>query len=88
MNVGMWTKHLNRDGAVFLYNAAQSKSVWILPNDSVVLEPPNLQYFDDIDHNSSSNELLKSKSDQNINIAAISENSNVPFEQHVHCKFR
>ncbi len=39
----MWTKHLTTEGKVFYFNAAQNRSVWNPPPESVVHEAPNIK---------------------------------------------
>jgi hypothetical protein len=43
MSKGMWTKQFTKEGKAFYYNAAQNRSVWHPPSDSVVHEAPQLK---------------------------------------------
>jgi hypothetical protein len=43
MSKGMWTKQYTKEGKTFYYNAAQNKSVWTPPMDSIVHEAPYLK---------------------------------------------
>jgi hypothetical protein len=43
MSKGMWTKHFTPEGKPFYFNAAQSRSVWRSPPDSIIHEAPNLK---------------------------------------------
>ena len=38
----MWTKHYTSDGKAYYYNAAQDRSLWHAPKDSIIHEAVNL----------------------------------------------
>ena len=41
MSKGIWTKHFSVDGKVYFYNAAQNRSLWVPPTDSIIHEAVN-----------------------------------------------
>ena len=41
MSKGIWTKHFSVDGKIYFYNAAQNRSVWVPPSDSIIHEAAN-----------------------------------------------
>lgn len=41
MSKGIWTKHFSVDGKIYFYNAAQNRSVWVPPADSIIHEAIN-----------------------------------------------
>jgi hypothetical protein len=41
MSNGMWTKHFSVEGKIYYFNAAQNRSLWIAPQDSIVHEAVN-----------------------------------------------
>ena len=43
MSKGIWTKHFSVDGKTYYYNAAQNRSLWTPPPDSVVHEAINIR---------------------------------------------
>lgn len=53
---GMWTKQYAADGKAFYFNAAQNRSVWQPPPDSIVHEAPELYQPTEEDYNRTENE--------------------------------
>jgi|EP00596_Hydrurales_sp_CCMP1899_P004262 hypothetical protein len=41
MSNGIWTKHFSVEGKIFYFNAAQNRSLWIAPQDSIIHEAVN-----------------------------------------------
>lgn len=41
MSKGIWTKHFSVDGKIYFYNAAQNRSLWVPPADSIIHEAIN-----------------------------------------------
>jgi hypothetical protein len=41
MSNGIWTKHFSVEGKTYYFNAAQNRSLWIAPQDSIVHEAVN-----------------------------------------------
>mmetsp|Transcript_6500 Transcript_6500/g.5829 ORF Transcript_6500/g.5829 Transcript_6500/m.5829 type:complete len:209 (+) Transcript_6500:54-680(+) len=57
MATGIWTKHLDINGRVYYYNAAQSRSVWFPPKDAAIHEALNISIPETINNIENSNNI-------------------------------